>query len=252
MKTRTRFILPILLFCISYSNAKSQTDYLYFIRDTTAKIETCGYINDKKHVVIPVGKYVFCYTDTIKTIGFVGKAQVGIVAIDKSGKELFNVYIFDNGPDYVVEGLFRIIDSAKQVGFADTYGNIVILPQFGDAKPFKNGFAAICMNGYFVNEGYEAYIGGKWGFIDKTGKTVISPQFDFVRDFNNGTAAFCVGGEFVFDGNYYVWIGGKWGLINEKGEIIIPAKFDTYKGLENTTVYKDKVQKLSEVNEDHQ
>jgi hypothetical protein len=236
MKTKT-ILTAIVLFAF-YANVKCQEQYLYPIMserlvEPYGMVKIYGFCNEKGDTVIPFGKYHFIYTDTIRTIGFVSKIQQGCIAIDVTGKELFKVYVFDNGPDYVSEGLFRIIDSAKKAGFADMDGNIIISPQFGDARPFKEGFAAVCMNCYYDNRGgYEACIGGKWGFIDKTGKMVIEPQYDYVDSFHNGTAAFCSGGEFVFDGNYYVWKGGKWGIVDENGKIIKEPTFDNRKAAE--------------------
>lgn len=59
------------------------------------------------------------------------------VAMDAEGKRLFRVFSYDNGPDYVKEGLFRILDENGRVGFADTKGNIVVKPQFAFAFPFE-------------------------------------------------------------------------------------------------------------------
>lgn len=59
------------------------------------------------------------------------------VAMNAEGKRLFRVFSYDNGPDYVKEGLFRILDENGRVGFADTKGNIVVKPQFAFAFPFE-------------------------------------------------------------------------------------------------------------------
>ena len=45
-------------------------------------------------------------------------------------KNFFYVFKYDNGPDYIQEGLFRIMNEDGLVGFADSLGNVVIKPQF--------------------------------------------------------------------------------------------------------------------------
>lgn len=67
-------------------------------------------------------------------------------------------------------------------GFVDKDGNMVIQPQFQEARSFSNGMAAVKQN-------------GQWGFVDMQGEMVITPQFDQTKDFN---AQGCV---FVFDGD---------------------------------------------------
>ena len=78
---------------------------------------------------------------TIRHIGFVyeNRQNARIVCIDNQGKELFYVYKYDNGPDYIREGLFRIMDEDGWIGFADSLGNVVIKPQFKFATSFENG-----------------------------------------------------------------------------------------------------------------
>jgi hypothetical protein len=239
----------------------AQTGYLYRIDDTQGGryelgVNRCGYINEKGDTTVPV-LYLYCYADTVKTIGIIRTMTDGFIAIDKSGKKLFNVFVYDNGPDYVVEGLFRIIDDNEKIGFADMDGNIVIPPQFEVAMPFKNGFAAVCVGGYKETVGTDRrshYIGGKWGFIDKTGKMVISPQFDFVNSFYNGTAAFCMGGKSILKGEYFVWEGGKWGLVDTAGNVIVKPIFDrifNYDYGNTMVIYEGVKQKLSEVPVDY-
>ena len=56
----------------------------------------------------------------------------------------------------------------------------MIKPTFGDAREFKEGLAAIKVN-------------GKFGYINKSGKIVIKPTFDEAREFESGLAAIKVG-----------------------------------------------------------
>ena len=78
------------------------------------------YLNESRDTIVPYGKYRFCQTDTIRNIGFVyeNRQNARIICIDNQGKELFYVFKYDNGVDYVREGLFRITDDKGLIGFA--------------------------------------------------------------------------------------------------------------------------------------
>ena len=183
----------------SLSNANAQTGYLYSVCDST--IEKCGYADENGKIIIPIGKYLTCYTDTIQTIGFVfSREERQIIAIDKSDKKLFTVLLFDNGPDYVEDGLFRIVDdSTGLIGFADMNGKIIIPPHFFEVRPFSEGFAAFNEDGKFeeLDEEHTIITGGKWGYIDKTGKEVFPAIFDKASSFEEGKAEVQIG-EYVF------------------------------------------------------
>lgn len=151
---------------IAYTNEK----YL------EAGVPVC-YLNERGDTIVPYGKYKFCQTDTIRNIGFVyeNRRNAQIVCIDNQGKELFNVFKYDNGADYVKEGLFRITDDKGLIGFADTLGNIVIKPQFKFAFPFKNGKAKVTFSGeskdVLDSNGEKHYWDSSdWYYIDKNGK----------------------------------------------------------------------------------
>ena len=88
------------------------------------------YLNERGDTIVPYGKYRYCQTDTIKKIGFVYENKpkdARIICINDAGKELFYVFKYDNGPDYIQEGLFRIMDEDGLVGFADSLGNVIIV-----------------------------------------------------------------------------------------------------------------------------
>lgn len=135
------------------------------------------YLNERGDTIVPYGKYRFCQTDTIRNIGFVyeNRQNARIVCIDNQGKELFYAFKYDNGADYVREGLFRITDDKGLIGFADTLGNIVIIPQFKFAFPFENGKAKVTFSGESKDvpgsNGEKHYWNSSdWYYIDKNGK----------------------------------------------------------------------------------
>lgn len=137
-----------------------------------------GYINSKGEVIVPIGKYSWIYHTKFETLGFVAK-DGNIWAIDPSGKERFRVFCFDNGPDYLSEGLFRMVDEQSKIGFADSLGHIVITPRFEFVSPFKNGLAAFNAGGKKVQDGEHSFIeGGKWGYVNLKGDTIYPAIFD--------------------------------------------------------------------------
>ena len=97
----------------------------------------------------------------------------GFVAYDSTGRRLFTVFPYDNGPDYPSEGLFRIIENGK-IGFADTSGRVVIPPRYTAVMPFRGGKAAFCVGCEKVREGeHTVWKGGTWGYIDRQGHVLI-------------------------------------------------------------------------------
>ena len=130
-----------------------------------------GYVNQKGDTVIPIGKYQYCFLDTATTYAIVGDKS-GIYAIDQKESRLYEVYWFDNGPDDVKDGLFRIERNGK-IGYANTKGEIVIEPQFDCANPFENGKAKVTFNCELQKVGeHTAMKSDNWFYIDKTGKKI--------------------------------------------------------------------------------
>lgn len=138
------------------------------------------YLNERGDTIVPYGKYRYCQTDTIKKLGLVYENKskdARIICINNAGKELFYVFKYDNGPDYIQEGLFRIMNEDGLVGFADSLGNAVIKPQFKFAFPFENGKAKVTFSG--ENKGVPDSNGEKhywnssdWYYINKNGKII--------------------------------------------------------------------------------
>lgn len=123
-----------------------------------------GYADSKGHIVInPI--YPFAFTDTLRTIAFVVE-KGEIIAINHKGVSLFRVFNYDNGPDYVREGLFRIVDENDLVGYADTLGNIVIVPQYKFGHSFQDGKAQVTNHGQRVLDGeYWRWSSKSWFYI---------------------------------------------------------------------------------------
>lgn len=152
-----------------------KTNYLVSFADTSKG--GYGYKNQNGDIVIPPGKYSFCFTDTFRTFAVVAKPNLGFVAIDRQENVLYKVFPFDNGPDYTSEGLFRILENNK-IGYADSRtGKIVIEPKFDCAFPFENGVAMVSFDCKTQSEGeHSSWLSDHWFYIDKTGKNVDKPK----------------------------------------------------------------------------
>lgn len=212
------FLTPLLSCC--QNEQKNNEGYLYLSVDTSGAITTYAYKNDQGRIIIPFGKYYMCFTDTIKTIGFVAVSGKGYWAIDKNDSLLLKVYPYDNGPDYVREGLFRIIDKDGLIGFGNMNGEVAIQPSFKRVDPFHEGLSSFCDDCL-----YEPVVGpsgevdlksrgtklrGKYGFINRVGKVVIAPKFDLTGLFHDGIAR--------------VWIGDRSFYIDQNGNEVVTPK----------------------------
>lgn len=128
-------IVPV----ISFAQDKHEMLYRYY----DSINDQCGYQNAAGEMIIPVGKYFVCFSDSMDQYAIVGYVGKGFVAIDRSDKVLYEVYPFDNGPDYPSEGTFRIV-SGDKIGYADEKtGKVIVEPQYTCAEPFQNGRANV-------------------------------------------------------------------------------------------------------------
>lgn len=179
--TKTIKTIGLLLFItvgqIAFGQINNRKDYLISFHDSIK--DEHGYKNQKGDTIIPSGKYAICFTDTFKTYAIVLKSYSGFVAIDRQENILYQVFPFDNGPDLISDGLFRIIENSK-IGFANALtGKVIIKPQFDCAWPFKNGVAKVSMDCAKVPDGeYSTWVSDKWYYIDKSGKKVNKPAVD--------------------------------------------------------------------------
>jgi predicted alpha/beta superfamily hydrolase len=92
------------------------------------------------------------------------------VIMDQKKKLLYEVFTYDNGPDYASEGLIRIVKNGK-IGYADaTTYLLVIAPQFDCAFPFENGKAKVSNQCKTTKEGeYSLWTSDAWQYINKDG-----------------------------------------------------------------------------------
>jgi hypothetical protein len=150
------------------ASCQQKEPYLFRVQQEEAQ----GYINEKGDTVIALGKYPYCFTDTAKGFAIVVDKQNKLVGIDPRENVLFEVYMFDNGPDYVSEGLFRIIKDGK-IGYANAQGEIVIPPQYTCAHPFEHGKAQVATVCQTIRDGEHWYWESEaWMYIDKKGNKI--------------------------------------------------------------------------------
>jgi len=188
MKTNIILLLTITcFFACSVSNNKTgaieyhdlilpeidTNDYL-FLKSIDSTYYQFGspfaFVNSRGDTIIPSGKYYASATDTLKTFAIVYDSVW--IGIDRNENVLFQVFIYDNGPDYLSDGLFRVIRNGK-IGYANEKGAIVIPCQFDCAYYFENGKAKVSDNCKEIKEGeYKRWESDSWYFIDKAGKRI--------------------------------------------------------------------------------
>lgn len=183
-------------------NQKNQ-DYWVGYADHSSGEELYGFKDASGHITIPA-KYTFSFTDTMYAIAFVIK-DYRCVCINRDEETILKPFIFDNGPDYVSEGLFRFVENNK-MGFADMNGNKVIPAAFDFVSPFRDGLSEYTLGGKKIYEAggeYWTWEGGyETGYINKE-----ELKFKKVSDLkNNRRDARTIDGKYV--------------RLNEKGEII--------------------------------
>ena len=99
------------------------------------------------------------------------------VIIDSNKEMRYEVFFYDNGPDFPSEGLIRVVKNGK-IGYANakTFA-IVIEPQFDCAFPFENGKAKVSNNCKTVKEGEHSFWTSEtWQYVDKKGRTSLPPD----------------------------------------------------------------------------
>lgn len=151
-----------------------------------------GFVDDAGNVVIAPQYFVAMPFSAEGVAGVI--APEGVFFIDRQGRRLATAMMFDNGPDYFVQGFARIIEGGK-TGFLDRHGKVVIPPRFDAAGSFCEGLAPVCMGCREVPRGeHTEMVGGQWGFVDREGGTAIPIVYDTASGFSGGEAVVSKGG----------------------------------------------------------
>lgn len=196
------FILSLLLqSCHNETPKKPINNPTLIAFEDTTKQYGWGYKDLNGRIVIEP-QYSHVESDTFSNaIAFVFEKRYemdderhGLIAIDKRNQFVLKPFMFDNGPDYLEEGLFRFVEKGKvgeggKMGFANINGEKVIPARFTFVSPFFEGMASFCYDCQKKHFGEHWKMEGKGGFIDKNGKEVIPAQFDdIISGFKNGKA----------------------------------------------------------------
>ena len=157
-----------------HDRTPTANDFLLLMNDSTDQF---SYQNLRGEVVIPPGKYIWCLTDTFRNFAIVMNAKQAFVVIDRQEKEVYEVFKYDNGPDYPADGLFRIVQNGK-IGYAnETTYEIVIPAQFDCAFPFENGKAKVSNKCTSETIGeYNSWNSDHWTYIDVKGQETSAPE----------------------------------------------------------------------------
>ncbi|MEH2403701.1 WG repeat-containing protein [Nostoc sp.] len=103
-------------------------------------------------------------------------------------------------------------------GYVNQAGQLIIQPQFDDAKEFSEGFAPVK-----VKE--------KWGFVNLEGQVSISPQYEMVGESSSSSRYWnddesSSSSSSFSEGLAGAKLNGKWGFINQSGKLVIPYQYD--------------------------
>ncbi len=174
---------------------KKVTNYQYFDKPTSDTISTeilkavtdkeylqygvrVAFINDNNDTIIPFGKYAYYGTDKLEFYANVivqpNDSTYGRqIAIDRNQNVLFDIVMFDNGPEPFNENLTRVLRNGK-MGYANKFGQIVIPCEYDYAKWFENGKAEVTYNAkeYFDLDDHKRVESSEWFVIDKKGKKI--------------------------------------------------------------------------------
>lgn len=140
-----------------------------------------AYVDAQNDTIVPFGKFAYFGTDTMQYYANVilhpNDSTYGrTVGIDRYGNILFDLVMFDNGPDYFREGLTRVKQNGK-MGFANNKGEIVIPCQYDYARGFHNGKAEVTYEAskYFDLDEHMQVESDAWFTINKKGEPVKTP-----------------------------------------------------------------------------
>ena len=96
-------------------------------------------------------------------------------------------------------------------GYMTVNGNVVVRPQFKDARAFTGGRAAVRKDGL-------------WGYIDGRGKFIVQPKYTRAYPFSDGLGRVNMGSKYEGWYEEVGWFGGKWGFVDRSGRLAIPLR----------------------------
>lgn len=137
-----------------------------------------AYVNLKGDTIIPFGHFAYFGTDTLIHFATVLEHPNDTVfgrqiAIDRNQSILFEIVMFDNGPESFHDGLLRVLRNGK-MGYANRFGQVVIPCIYDYAKWFDNGEAEVTFKAkeYIDMEEHRRVESDEWFKIDKKGNKI--------------------------------------------------------------------------------
>ena len=220
---------------ITYGGQKGFRDELLMIEVDKKH----GYINGAGKVI---HEPIYDHVSTFKEKHAIGEIGKDFYILDKTGNStevLGDITLVS----HVINGFAPYRNKAKQFGFINENGEIVIEAKFKKVGYFYNGIA------------WARTMEGLIGFINTRGDWIIDPQFKRVTNFNSGAGVVRVllgdkllflkksgetfsvegmvtAGEFS-DGLAWVRVGEKFGYINTMGEWVVKPEYSNAKNLKD-------------------
>lgn len=158
-----------------YAEITEAKDTLFAVGEDRFYGSSYAFANRYGENIFPAGTFESCFSDTFATYAWVFDKKRfgdGMVAINRNKEVIFDVFLFDNGPDYLSEGLFRIMRNGK-IGYANKSGQVVIEPKYSCAYPFEDGKAKVADECKQTKEDeHTKWESESWYYIDKNGKKV--------------------------------------------------------------------------------
>lgn len=174
-----------------FGQQKQTNECLFSYIDSTSGKELIGYksINGE----IPISAKYLNGPESLCKMAIVLTSEFEFIGIDKNENIILKPFIYDNGPDYIEEGLFRFVENGK-MGFANENGEKIIKAKYDFVTPFSDGISEFSIGGKQIYEdgrtreqiikenGYEALLDKHWiwagnvletGFINKFGQEFI-------------------------------------------------------------------------------
>jgi hypothetical protein len=137
-----------------------------------------AYLDNSGDTIIPFGKFAYYGTDTLIYYANVierpdDSTFARQVAIDGKQRILFDLVMFDNGPEPFNEGLTRVLRDGK-MGYANKFGQVVIPCIYDYATWFDKGVAEVTFKAteYFDGDEHKQVKSDEWFKIDRSGQRV--------------------------------------------------------------------------------
>ncbi len=180
---KTFFSLVILL-CNLTAFGQKKMDYLLSYLDTTSGKKLVGFKSVTGKIIIKAKYLSVGYeSDTPEKMYKVALVydDSGWVYINRQDSIILRPFIYDSGPDYLEEGLFRFVENGK-MGFANKNYEKIIPAMFDFVTFFENGIAEYTLGGSKSMHVVHWSWGGGYdgGYINKAGQL-----FSRVTDFKN-------------------------------------------------------------------